>query len=363
MEPTKLGVIGCGNISTTYLQVLQELPGVKVVACADQDMSRAEALAARFELRACSVDELLADPDLEIILNLTVPKAHAAVARAVLQAGKSVYNEKPLAIEHHDAQELLALAADHGLRIGCAPDTFLGAGLQTCRHLIDQGAIGEPVGATAFMLSRGPESWHPDPEFVYPHGGGPLFDMGPYYLTALISLLGPIRRVAGSVRISFPQRIIGSQPKYGQAIQVETPTHLAGLLDFVSGPVVTLITSFDVWASTLPRIEIYGSEGTLQCPDPNIFDGPVRLWRAQTQAWEEVRLIPGRRQQSRGIGLAEMAAAMREGRPHLASGDMAYHVLDAMHAILDSSQAGQHVTLSSTCPQPGSLAESRSIES
>ncbi|MCS6843547.1 MAG: Gfo/Idh/MocA family oxidoreductase [Caldilineales bacterium] len=355
MKPTGIGVVGCGNISGTYMEVLGQFRGVRVVACADIDMARAEAQARKFGVRALTVDALLADPAVEIVLNLTVPSAHAEVARAALLAGKSVYNEKPLAIERADGAALLALAAERGLRVGAAPDTFLGAGLQTCRQLLDDGAIGQPVGATAFMMGHGPEGWHPDPEFFYQHGGGPLFDMAPYYLTALIHLLGPIRRVAGAARISFPERVIGSQPKRGQRIVVQTPTHVAGLLEFAAGPIATLITSFDVWASTLPRIEVYGSEGTLLCPDPNFFDGPVQLWRTSTQAWEEAPLVAGRRDQSRGIGVAEMAAAIRGGRPHRANGQMAYHVLDAMHAILESARCGQHVVLGSTCDRPPRL--------
>lgn len=358
MEPTPVGIIGCGNISSVYLQVLGELPFVQVVACADLDTSRAEAQAARFGVRACTVDELLADPAIAIVVNLTVPAAHASVAHAALQAGKSVYNEKPLAIGREEGQELLGLAAARGLRVGCAPDTFLGAGLQTCRHLLDTGAIGQPVAATAFMLSHGPESWHPDPEFFYQPGAGPLFDMAPYYLTALIHLFGPIRRVAAAARISFPERTIGSQPKRGQVIQVHTPTHVAGVLEFASGPLATLVTSFDVWASTAPRIEVYGSAGTLLCPDPNIFGGPVRVWRSATNTWEDAPLVAGRTEQSRGLGVADMATAMRAGRPHRANGQMAYHVLDVMHAILDSARTGQHVTLQSTCERPAPLTNS-----
>ena len=352
MNETKLGIVGCGNISSTYLKVLDDLDDVEAVACADIDLARAEARAAEFGLRACTVEALLADPEIEIVLNLTVPGVHAAVALDALQAGKSVYNEKPLAIERVDGQKLLDVATERGLRVGCAPDTFLGAGLQTCRRLVDDGAIGRPVAASAFMLSHGPENWHPDPEFFYQPGGGPLFDMGPYYLTALIALLGPIVRVTSSAQISFPERVIGSENKRGQVIRVETPTHISGVLDFAGGAVATLVTSFDVWATTLPRIEIYGSEGTLSCPDPNTFDGPVRLWRAETRQWEDVPLVEGRNQQSRGLGVVDMAAAIRAGRPHRASGQMAYHVLDVMHALLDASQVGQHIELASTCDRP-----------
>jgi predicted dehydrogenase len=202
------------------------------------------------------------------------------------------------------------------------------------------------------MLCHGHEGWHPDPEFYYQAGGGPLFDMGPYYLTALVNLLGPVSRVTGSARASFPERIIGSAPRQGTKIKVEVPTHVTGVLDFASGAVATLITSFDAWGHTLPHMEIYGSQGTLSVPDPNTFGGPVRLWRAERSGWEDIPLILGYPQNSRGLGVADMAEAIRSGRPHRANASLAYHVLDTMHAILDSSQAGKHIDLSSTCERP-----------
>ncbi len=353
IKPTNVGIIGCGVISTIYLQNCTASDQLNVLACADLDLSRARAQAARFNVpRAETVEELLADPSIDIIINLTVPAAHAAVGRAALQASKSVYNEKPLAVTREDGQMLLDEAGQRGLRVGCAPDTFLGGGLQTCRALIDQGTIGRPVAATAFMLGRGPEAWHPDPEFFYKVGGGPMFDIGPYYLTALVALLGPVRRVTGSARISFPERTIGSEPKRGASIKVETPTHLAGVLDFESGPIATLVTSFDVWAAEVPRIEIYGSDGTLSLPDPNTFGGPVRLLQAGSDRWVDVPLTHGHTVDSRGLGVADMAEAIRQGRPHRAGGELAYHVLDIMHAIHEASEQGQHINLDSTCSRP-----------
>lgn len=356
MSKTCIGVVGCGNISSTYLSVLPTFDGLEVAACADVDLARAIARAKEYGVpRAGTVKQLLGDPCIDIVLNLTPPKIHAEIALAALEAGKSVYNEKPLALHRQEGVRLLKEARQRHLRVGCAPDTFLGAGLQTCRRLVDAGAIGQPVAATAFLLSRGPEGWHPDPEFFYQPGGGPLFDMGPYYLTALINLLGPVRRVTGSTRISFAERLIGSVPRRGQVIQVETPTYLNAVLDFVAGPVATLITSFDVWSHNLPQIEVYGSEGTLSVPDPNVFGGPVRLWRAETRAWEEVPLSHGRTNNSRGIGVAEMAQAMQSGRPHRASGEMAYHVLDIMQAIQDASREERHVHILSSCQRPAPL--------
>lgn len=353
---TKIGFIGCGNISDVYIRVAQSFDALEVVACADRHLERATALATKFGVpRACLPEALLMDDEIEIVVNLTPPAAHAELAVAALEAGKSVYNEKPLAIGRDEAQLLLELAERKGLHVGCAPDTFLGAGLQTCRKLIDDGAIGEPVGASAFMLSRGPESWHPNPDFFYQPGAGPLFDVGPYYLTALVALLGPVRRVTGSTRISFPERTIGSGPKQGQKVTVRTPTHITGLLDFASGVVGTITTSFDIWKSSLPYIEIYGSEGTISTADPNTFGGPVRLWQAKTQAWEDVPLIPGFSENTRSLGVADMARAIQTGRPQRASGRLAYHVLDLMHAIHESSATGRHSDISSTCERPAPL--------
>jgi predicted dehydrogenase len=308
---------------------------------------------------------VLADPDIELIINLTIPAAHAEIGLVALQAGKSVYNEKPLAISRGDGQLLLQEAQARGLRVGNAPDTFLGGGLQTCRHLLDAGEIGTPIAATGFMFIRGPEVWHPDPGFLYQVGAGPLFDIGPYYLTALISMLGAIRRVTGSGRITYPERTIGSGPKQGQKIPVETPTHIAGVLDFASGPVATLITSFDVSVSAGAALDLYGvggalleiqgTEGTLSLPDPNIFAGPVRVRRLDETEWREVPLTHAHTTNSRCLGVADMAYALRTGRPHRANGEMAFHVLDVMHAILEASETGRHIELASTCERPAPL--------
>ena len=353
MSKMKIGIIGTGNISPIYFEVCQSLAPLDLAACADLDLEKARRVGEKAGIsHVCSVDELLSDTTIQIVVNLTPPAFHARVAMAALSAGKSVYNEKPLALTREDALQMIQMASSCGLRIGCAPDTFLGAGLQTCRKLIDDGEIGLPVAATAFMLCHGHEGWHPDPEFYYQAGGGPMFDMGPYYLTALVSLLGPVIRVAGSDRASFPERVIGSSPKSGQRIKVEVPTHVTGLLDFASGAIVTMINSFDVWRHSLPHIEIYGSEGTLSLPDPNTFGGPVRLWRAEGNNWEDIPLIPGYPQNSRGLGVADMADAIQSGRSHRANERLAYHILDIMHAIHDSSKKGKYIDLTSTCERP-----------
>ncbi len=356
VQPMKIGIIGCGVISTQYLETIKHLKILEMVACADLSLERAQARAAEFDVpRACSVEALLAVPEIELIINLTIPAAHAEVALAALEAGKHVYNEKPLAISRADARSIVDLARERGLLVGNAPDTFLGAGLQTCRKLIDDGWIGEPVAATAAMMSRGPERWHPDPAFFYQRGAGPMLDMGPYYLTALVSLLGPIRRVTGSTKITFPERTITSAARYGETIPVETPTHIAGVLDFASGVIGTIITSFDVWASSVPRIEIYGTRGSLSVPDPNIFGGPVRVRRARAQDWGEVPLTHGYSENSRGIGVADMAYALRLGRPHRANGDLGYHVLDLLLAFEEASEQGSHIEIASACERPAPL--------
>lgn len=355
-EPTKIGIIGCGNISPIYFSAGSTFEILDIVACADMIPERAQDRAREFNVpHPVSPEDLLADPEIKIVVNLTIPIAHAEVAQKAVEAGKSVHNEKPLTVTREQGRKLLETAEQKGVRVGSAPDTFLGAGIQTCRKLIDDGWIGEPVGATAFMMCPGHEGWHPDPEFYYKPGGGPMFDMGPYYLTALVSLLGPVSRVSGSTRITRAERMIGSQPKRGEMIQVEVPTHVAGLMDFANGAVGTIITSFDVWGANLPWIEIYGTEGTLAVPDPNGFGGPVRVRRAGASDWTLMPYTHGYEDNSRGIGVADMAYALRSGRQHRANGDLAFHVLDIMHSFHDSSNEGRHIELSSTCERPAPL--------
>lgn len=349
-----VGIIGCGNISDRYFQWCPKFDILNVTACADIDFSRAQAKAEKYGVKAYTVDQLLADPDIEIVINLTIPAAHTEVDLAAIAAGKHVHSEKPLALTREDGQKILNAAKEKGVLVGCAPDTFLGGGLQTCRKLIDDGWIGTPVAATAFMVGHGHESWHPNPEFYYKAGGGPMLDMGPYYLTALVHLLGPVKRVTGSSRITFPQRIVTSQPNYGQIIDVDVTTHLAAVLDFASGAVGTMIMSFDVWSHNLPRIEIYGSEGTMSVPDPNIFKGPVKIRRAGADDWMEIPLTHST-DVERGIGVADMAYATKSGRAHRASGDLAYHVLDVMLAVDDASNTGRHINIASTVERPAAL--------
>lgn len=366
LNPVKTAVIGCGNISSIYLENAIKWDILDLRACANRTLSRAQSQAEKYQVpQAVPIADVLADPEIELIINLTTPDVHAEIGLAALRAGKSVYNEKPLAIRLDDGQLLLAEAKARGLRVGCAPDTFLGGGLQTCRQLIDAGEIGTPVAATGFMFIQGPEAWHPDPGFLYQVGAGPLFDIGPYYLTALINMLGPIRRVTGSARTTHPERIIGSGPKQGQTIPVETPTHIASVLDFAGGPVATLVTSFDVAVSAGAALNLYdaggalleiqGTTGTLSMPDPNTFGGPLRIRRLGDTDWREIPLTHAHTGNHRCLGVADLAYALRTGRPHRASGELAYHVLDAMHAVLEASSSGQHVELTSTCEHPAPL--------
>lgn len=353
MSALPIGVIGCGNISPVYFRNAPRFGHARVEACADQDMEKARARAEEFGVpRVCAVEELLNDPDIALVLNLTVPKAHASLNMAALEAGKHVYTEKPLATNREEGARTINLAADKGLRVGSAPDTFMGAAHQTCRQLIDEGAIGEPVGATAFMLCHGHESWHPSPEFYYEVGGGPMFDMGPYYLTVLVNLLGPVSRLTGAARATFPERTITSQPKAGKVVRVETPTHIAGVLEFANGAIGTLVTSFDVWASRTPCIEVYGTEGTLAVPDPNGFGGKIGIRRPGEADWSEVPLRYPLDDNARGIGVDDMAQAIAEGRPHRASGALAFHVLDLMQGFLDAAATGKHYVPVSTCERP-----------
>jgi predicted dehydrogenase len=370
MEKLRIGIVGIGKISGIYLKNLTGMFSKRVVVSAVTDIiaDRAAQAAQEYHVRHLkTVDEMVIDPDVDIILNLTQPQIHHEVAMKAVNGGKHVYNEKPLCAVREEAAGLLRRAAEKKVRVGGAPDTFLGAGIQTCRKLIDQGWIGRPVAASAFMLCHGHEHWHPAPEFYYKQGGGPLFDMGPYYLTALINLLGPVTRVSGSAQKGQPERIITSEPLNGAVIKVDVPTHITGVLEFASGAVGVIITSFDVWSSSMPFIEIYGTEGTMQVPDPNYFRGEVRVRRFREEKWSLIPLVlPGpdspadkddwqKLNNWRGIGITDMAEAIGEGRPHRASGELAYHVLDIMHGIHDASVSGKYYEFKSSCSRPEPL--------
>ncbi|RMD76438.1 MAG: gfo/Idh/MocA family oxidoreductase, partial [Lentisphaerae bacterium] len=289
----------------------------------------------------------------DIIINLTIPAAHAEVSLAALEAGKHVHSEKPLGLTLEEGRKIIETAKARNLRAGCAPDTFLGAGLQTCRKLISDGWIGKPIAGTAFMMGHGPEAWHPNPAFFYQVGGGPMFDMGPYYMTALIHLLGPAKSVSAVTAKTFEERIATCEQHFGEKLPVEVSTHNSGTIVFQNGAIITVAISFDIWKHSHRPIELYGTEGSLQVPDPNTFGGPVRTYRPEQGGdWQDVNLLYHYAENSRSIGVADMAHAILSGRPHRCDASLAYHALEIMHAFDLSSQTGKTVELQSCCEQP-----------
>jgi predicted dehydrogenase len=354
MKITKVGIIGCGNISGAYLKGAKAFNNIEVVSCADINMEAALAKAEEFEIKAVSVDEILADKDIEIIINLTTPQGHAPVNIQALNAGKHVHCEKPFAITLEEGQAVLKLAKEKNLYVGCAPDTFLGGGIQTCRKIIDDNWIGKPISGTASMMCAGHESWHPNPGFYYLNGGGPLFDMGPYYITALINLLGPVTRVCASTGKGFKTRTCTAEATNGTILPVETATHLTGILDFECGAIITVIMSFDVQKNSHKPIEIYGTTGSILVPDPNGFGGPVMVSTNRAE-WKEMPLTHKYTENSRIFGVSDMADAIQAGRTNRCAGELAYHVLEVMHAFQKSSDNGCHVNIESTCEQPSAL--------
>jgi predicted dehydrogenase len=353
-----IGIIGAGVISDIYLKNLTSvMPNTRVIGIADLLVERAQARAETYDVGAFSVDELLAHPEVEIVVNLTIPKAHGPVAQHVVEAGKSVYNEKPLTLSRSEAETLRATAQANGVLVGCAPDTFLGGGLQSARKAIDDGLIGTPVAATAAMITRGHERWHPDPYFYYQPGAGPMLDMGPYYVTALVSILGPVTRVASSAKKSFAERKITSRPKAGEKIPVNVDTHIVATLDFASDVTATIMTSFDLFDTERYRLVVYGSEGTLRLPDPNTFGGPLQLLRGGSEEWEDLPLTHPWTENNRGLGVSDMARALREGGTGRASGDLAAHVLDVMYATIESSAEERHIHLQTTATRPEPMPE------
>lgn len=357
MKKVKVGIIGCGNISQIYFENLTKVfQNIEVYACCDLIEERAKAKAEEFSVpNIMTLKELLSDPQIDILLNLTTPQGHYDICKASLLAGKHTYVEKPLSLTFEEGQELMQIAKKKQLFLGGAPDTFLGGGLQSCRKYIDDGLIGEPIGASAFMVCHGHESWHPDPAFYYQTGGGPLFDMGPYYLTALVSLMGSVKTVSGMTNTAFPTRTITSQPHYGEEITVEVPTHIAGTMQFENGAVASMIMSFDVWGSTLPRIEIYGTRGTLIVPDPNTFGGPIMVRMNNASEFSPLPLTHIYAENSRGIGVADMAQCILDGGIPRAGCDLNGHVLEVMEALYNSAQQQRHYQMHTTCHRPEPL--------
>ena len=355
MERVGIGVIGCGNISPAYLKAAKTFPILDIRALADANPEAAAKRGAEFGIPSVSVEALLADPAIDIVVNLTVPRVHVEVGLAAVRAGKHVHSEKPLGITTIDARRLIDAATERGVRVGCAPDTFLGGAHQTCRALVDEGAIGQPVGGTAFFLCPGHERWHPNPDFYYLEGGGPMLDMGPYYITDLVNLLGPVARVAGMTSRLRDTRTITSEPREGERIPVETATHVAGTLQFWSGAVVSIAMSFDVAKHKHRPIELYGTEASLLVPDPNFFGGEIER-AVPGEDWEAVETRhPYADGNYRSIGVADMAHAIRAGRPHRASGALAFHVLEVMEAFGRSSEAGAFIDIASRPERPAPL--------
>lgn len=375
-RPLRIGIVGCGKIVGQYLASFRRLADVRLVAVADLDMDRARAVAAEWNdgaqddgaqddgarddgaehgggVRAVEVEELLAAPDVDLVLNLTIPAAHAEVALKAIAAGKSVYGEKPLAATTAEARQVLDAAREAGVVVGCAPDTVLGTGIQTARKAMDDGLIGTPVAATATMVTPGHERWHPNPDFYYLPGGGPLLDMGPYYVSALVTLLGPVVSVVGAASHTRPEREIGSGPRAGEKVPVEVDTHVTGVLVHESGVLSTLVMSFDAVATHSSNIEVHGSLGTLAVPDPNHFDGDTRLFRLGGSEWETLPVSAGYLDSGRGYGIADLAATV--GEEPRAGGALAFHTLDVMESLLDSAHTGKAVAVTSRAERPSAV--------
>jgi len=368
--PMRVGLIGCGNISDIYLINAPLFRDIRFTACADINEAAAKRQAERYALRARGVKELLTSDDVDIVLNLTIPEAHAEIAEAALESGKHVYSEKPLATKLAEGVKLVETARARGLRVGCAPDTVLGASIQEARRMIDANAIGRPLLGVAAFMGHGMEHWHPNPAFFFRPGGGPVFDMGPYYLTTLVTLLGPVASIAALGQIGFAERIVTTpgSPVLGQAIKVETPTSAQALLQFASGAQVTFLASWDVWNNSVLPIELYGETGSMRVPDPNWFGGALETasGRGAWGATGTERHCYGRLNwpkdkpavaNYRGLGLADMARGIVDKRPHRANGDVALHVLAVMAGILEAAGENRRVTIEQTCERPPPLGE------
>jgi predicted dehydrogenase len=351
-EHTRVGIIGCGAIIAQYLANFRRLDQIELVAVADLDPARAQAVADDHDgVRALSVDGLLAADDVDLVLNLTIPAAHAGVALKAIAAGKNVYGEKPLAATAAEARQVLEAAREAGVVVGCAPDTVLGTGIQTARKAIDDGLIGAPISATATMVTPGHERWHPNPDFYYQPGGGPLLDMGPYYVSALVTLLGPVVSVVGAASHTRSERTIGSGPRAGETVPVAVDSHVTGVLVHASGALSTLLMSFDAVKSKSPNIEIHGESGSLAVPDPNHFDGDVQVFALGADDWQTLPVSAGYVDSGRGFGIADLAATAPGSEPR-AGGQFAYHVLEVMESMLASARTGSAVQINSTTDRP-----------
>jgi predicted dehydrogenase len=356
----KIAIVGCGNISNTYLENAALFKSFEIAYVSDLDLARSLAQAAKYGIKALSLEDVFIS-DADAILNLTIPAAHAEIALKALHAGKHIYNEKPLATSLEDAKAMLALAKSKNLRIGCAPDTFLGAGLQTTRAFIDAGGIGQAVGASLHMVATGPDMWHPNPSFFYQEGAGPLFDMGPYYITAMVHLFGAVKRVTALTAQTRSTRA----DKHGNTFPVSVPTHVTALCEHENGVLVNLTISFDAVRGTNQNIEIYGSNGALVVNDPNNFSGNLRHSDGQGEwgngNWHDLSIDRPYTENSRGVGLADMAQAVLENRAHRASGELAFHVLEVMHSILKAAETGSAITIQSSPERPALLESNMNL--
>ncbi|MCM2401647.1 Gfo/Idh/MocA family oxidoreductase [Rhizobium sp. S153] len=361
-----VGIIGCGNISTTYFSLSPLFKGLKVLACSDLNMNAAELRAEEYGVKAQTLDELLANDELDIIVNLTIPDAHYAVSKRILEAGKHVYSEKPLVLSLSAGEELRRIAKEKGLSVGCAPDTFLGGSHQLARKFIEDGGVGRITSGTCHVMSPGMEMWHPNPDFFFLPGGGPILDLGPYYIANLVNLIGPVKRVAALTSMASETRTITSQPRAGEVIPVRTPTNIHALMEFANGATVTLSASWDVWSHRHGNMELYGTDGSLFLPDPNFFGGKVEASGRDKdirplEVWDHPFGVDnqespqGPRANYRTAGLADMATAILDGRDARCSLDRALHSVDVMTSILKSGETGEFVTLSTTCTQPAAL--------
>ncbi len=361
-----VGIIGCGNISTTYFSLSPLFKGLKVLACADINVQAAKQRAEEYNVTAQTIDELLANDEIDVVVNLTIPDAHYPVSKAALEAGKHVYSEKPLVLSLEQGEELRRIAKEKGLSVGCAPDTFLGGAHQLARKFIDDGGVGRITSGACYVMGPGMEMWHPNPDFFFLPGGGPILDMGPYYIANLINLIGPVKRVAGMTSMASETRTITSQPRNGESIPVKTPTTIQALLEFVSGATVTLTASWDVWSHRHANMELYGTDGSLYVPDPNFFGGVVEASGRDKEikaldAWDHPfgkfnqESPNGPRANYRTAGLADMAMSLIDGRDARCSLDRTLHGVDIMTSILKSGAEGRFVDLTTTCTQPAAL--------
>ena len=339
-----VGIVGCGVISRPYAKGAAAFDSYEVVACADVDPACAERLGEEFELSVLPVDELLSSDAVDVVLNLTPPFAHAEVISRALAAGKHVYTEKILPTRPEDGRAVVAQAEELGLRLGSAPDTFLSGAFQTARALIDEGAIGEPRLALGSFLSGGPESWHPNGDIFYKEGAGPLLDMGPYYLTAIVALCGPAVRVSGRAESLIAARTLATGPREGEQFSPDVPTHVGATIELAGGALAQVATSFDLVSGFVAELVLHGTEGSLQLPDPNTFGGPLRIRRGRGE-WEDVEVRSRGARDTRGLGLDDMVQAIEEDRPHRASGRLALHVLETADAIVRASREGRAIEL------------------